>query len=491
MPSRHFGLWIRSTALAVALVATLAGVGCKSAQRAGGQAPVSTATPIDDARRQQHVASFDQVWNTIREQHWDPSLNGVDWDAARAELRPKVESAANDAEARAAMNELIGRLKQSHFGIIPAETYARVDDLPVAGRGEKDDAADGASNEDKEKSDSPAANGREGESGIWIRVVDDRAIVTRVAAGSAGADAGIRPGWELLSVGKRKTGKVLEAVRAAYAESSMRPAYESLSLQSLLSGDAGETVTARFRDGRGRAVKKQIVLKSPAGNPVKFMNLPTFHIQTEVREAAPGVGYVWITAFMDPANVMPRFKEAIERFKDADGLIIDLRGNPGGIGFMANGMAGYLVDQPGLRLGEMSMRSGQIKFVVNPQPTVFSGPVAVLIDEASMSTSEIMAGGLRDIGRARVFGSPSPGAALPSRVEKLPNGDGFQYAFANYVSAKGDVLEGKGVTPDEPVRPDPAQLRNGVDPVVEAAVRWIRAERAGKQASAGSGGKFR
>jgi carboxyl-terminal processing protease len=94
----------------------------------------------------------------------------------------------------------------------------------------------------------------------------------------------------------------------------------------------------------------------------------------------------------------------------------------------------------------------------------------------SMSTSEIFAGGMKDIGRARVFGTATPGAALPSAIERLPNGDGFQYAFANYISAGGKALEGLGVQPDEVVGYDASELRAGRDPVVEAAVKWILSE---------------
>jgi carboxyl-terminal processing protease len=99
-----------------------------------------------------------------------------------------------------------------------------------------------------------------------------------------------------------------------------------------------------------------------------------------------------------------------------------------------------------------------------------------LVDEMSMSTSEILAGGLRDLKRVRIFGTPTPGAALPSHIEKLPSGDRFQFAVANYISAGGDVLEGVGVAPDELVKPDRAALLAGRDPVIEAAVTWINSQ---------------
>lgn len=466
-------------ACGIALLAAVATTGCRGTTRPGPQ-PAAAAKAISDERRQLHVESFDKVWLTIRDSHWDPNLNGVDWDAARAELRPRVEAAQTDAQARAAMQELIGRLKQSHFGIIPADVYNRVSELP-AKQAEDQEQAAAAKTPPAATTEAAPTRRPEGESGVRVRVVGAKALVTQVDEGSAGAVAGVRPGWELLSVGKFKVDKVLKLLRAAHAGSSLLPAYLSLGAEGLLDGDEGETVQARFRDGRGRTVNKQITLQKPAGNAAKFGNLPTVYIRTIVREPSPGVGYVWFTAFLDTGNVMSAYRQAIERFKDADGLIIDLRGNPGGIGFMANGMSGYLVDQPNLQLGEMSMRGPagptKLKFVVNPQPTVFKGPVAILVDECSMSTSEIMAGGLKDIGRARVFGTPTPGAALPSVIDRLPNGDGFQYAFANYVSAKGDVLEARGVRPDEVVPLDQRTLLAGKDPVIEAAVRWIRSQK--------------
>ncbi|MGH9593955.1 MAG: S41 family peptidase, partial [Bryobacteraceae bacterium] len=144
---------------------------------------------------------------------------------------------------------------------------------------------------------------------------------------------------------------------------------------------------------------------------------------------------------------------------------------------MAMGMAGFLVDKPDSRLGTMYMRDTKLDFVVNPRVNVFGGPVAILIDACSASTSEIFAGGLKDLGRARVFGTRSAAAALPSAFERLPNGDGFQYAMANYISQGGQPLEGIGVAPDEEVKLTRAALLAGHDPVLDAALAWIKKQR--------------
>jgi carboxyl-terminal processing protease len=82
---------------------------------------------------------------------------------------------------------------------------------------------------------------------------------------------------------------------------------------------------------------------------------------------------------------------------------------------------------------------------------------------------------MQDLKRARIFGSRSAGAALPSVIESLPNGDLFQFAVANYVSESGKELEGVGVKPDVEVAHTAAALRAGKDLVVGAALDWIYA----------------
>ena len=123
------------------------------------------------------------------------------------------------------------------------------------------------------------------------------------------------------------------------------------------------------------------------------------------------------------------------------------------------------------------MRDATLKFVIFPRPETYAGPLAILMDEGSASTSEILAGGLQDLKRARIFGVRTAGAALPSDIIRLPNGDGFQYAQASYTSESGKVLEGDGVTPDVVVRQTREALRAGRDLVVEAADEWIRSTR--------------
>ena len=86
------------------------------------------------------------------------------------------------------------------------------------------------------------------------------------------------------------------------------------------------------------------------------------------------------------------------------GLIIDIRGNPGGIGLMATGLAGMLVENE-YEMGRMRLRQGHLNFNVYPQSGAFLGPVAILVDGNSISTSEIFAADIARDGASPAIGS--------------------------------------------------------------------------------------
>ncbi len=169
---------------------------------------------------------------------------------------------------------------------------------------------------------------------------------------------------------------------------------------------------------------------------------------------------------------MPKIREAIRSMKDANGIIIDLRGNPGGIGGMAPGVAGLLVKER-TSLGTMKSRSNETKFIIYPQANIYEGKVIILTDYGSASTSEIFAAGMQEIGRAKIVGETSAGAVLPSVFEKLPNGATFQYVISDYKSPKNILLEGRGVIPDLVVKQTRQALLDGRDLQLEEAVKII------------------
>jgi carboxyl-terminal processing protease len=405
----------------------------------------SAASDLTPAERQLNVDSFEYVWKTVRDKHWDPKLNGVDWRAAHDELLPRVQNASDGEEARAAMNDLLGRLKQTHFKVIPASTYAEMHG------GEKAD----------------------GSPGLDVRVIGGHVLVTGVKPDSPGQRSGVRPGWEIVRIDGKPVDRGLKEVAARFQNSTELDVMLVQAILARLHGDVGKTVDVEFRDGQDARQKLTLDRVEPAGLPVHFGNLPPLRLEIDSYRAAPRVGYLRFNFFFDPDTLIQKTRQAVEDCRACDGFIIDLRGNPGGLGGLAMGLAGWFMDQSGLRLGEMFTRTSHLQFVVFPRPEPFRGPLALLVDGCSGSTAEIFAGGLQDLKRARIFGTRTAGAALPSMFERLPNGDGFQYAIGNYISAGGKPLEGNGVTPDEVVAPSRAALLAGRDRALDAATSWI------------------
>ena len=239
---------------------------------------------------------------------------------------------------------------------------------------------------------------------------------------------------------------------------------------------------SRSRTARGRRSTLSLERRPEQGEPVTVGSLPTMFVRVESeRKQTPGgktAGVIRFNVWMAAVDAL--FQQAVDRFRAFDGIIIDLRGNPGGLAGMMMGTSGHFVGER-KTLGVMKTRENELRFFVNPrlvsaagervQP--YAGPVAILVDAMSGSASECFAGGMQSIGRVRVFGQPSMGQALPALFDKMPNGDVLIHAYGDFVTAEGTRLEGRGVIPDEVVPLVRADLLAGRDRTLEMALAWI------------------
>lgn len=402
------------------------------------------------------IETFDAVWTMIRDTHFDPALNGVDWEAVRRELRPKAEIATTMDEVRAIVRTMLGRLGQSHFTLIPSERAHRV-------------------------SASPKLSGGPGEPGIDLRIHDGAVTVVGVEPEGPAAKAGVRPGWLLRAVDGRGLSELLAELPDDLAARE-RNLYGWAAVVARLRGATGVVAVLEFQTPAGD-VKLDVPYGEPTGRPVTMGNLPTlhakFHHERRTYEGATAA-IVRFNVWMTP--IAQAFDAAMEDVRTTDGLIIDLRGNTGGLAAMIMGMSGHLLATP-VSLGTMKMRGNKLEFTANPRTVgvnaqkvePFAGPVAIVVDELSYSASEIFAGGLQAIGRARVFGQVTGGGTLPSSFDRLPNGDVLLHAVADFITPRGERLEGRGVTPDVPVVRTREDLLAGRDRPIEAALDWIAA----------------
>jgi carboxyl-terminal processing protease len=428
-------------------------------------ADAPSAPAADTAIRTRNAETFDAMWTTVRDSHWDPERVGASWDAVRAELLPKAGASTNRDELRAVLMDALARLGQSHFTIIP---------------GELSSAAPGA------------VELREGRSGATLRFAprgDEPdawdAIVVSVEGGSPAATAGIAPGMRVLRIGDRELGTMLPPGDGLerYQRANVAAA--------LASGEPGTTAAWRIEPLDGEPRDVDVTYEADTRPQAKFASLPPMPTELTSRRldekdltrwgaAGREIGVISFNIWLIP--VARPFDQAIDSLRGADGIVIDLRGNPGGIGAMAMGIAGHFTNEP-VSLGEMRTRDTKLSFVTNPRRSSaagtavepFSGPVAILVDDASASTTEIFAGGMQHIGRAKVFGHRTAGAALPAMMTPLPNGDVFLHAFADYRLPDGTALEATGVRPDNAQPYDRAAYAREGDPALAEAVRWIAA----------------
>jgi carboxyl-terminal processing protease len=400
------------------------------------------------------VETFDAVWTKIRDSHFDKSMNGVNWDAVRTELRPRAEAARTIGDVRASIREMLSRLGQSHFALIPS-------------------TAD---------STTPASGGDiSGTIGIETRLIGRDLVVSRVDPRGSAAASGVRAGWRISEIGGVATSEILRALPEGAPERLIQVEAWRLA-QTRLRGPNGSSAAVAFEDGGGRIVRLSIARQPEPGEPVTVGSLPTMFVRVESDRLRTPAGRtaglirfnVWMTA------VDPQFQKALDEFRTADGIVIDLRGNPGGLAAMIMGISGHFIAER-KPLGVMKTRDTELRFPANPRfinargerVEPYAGPVAILVDGLTGSASECFAGGMQSVGRARVFGQTSMGQALPALFERLPNGDVLIYATADFVTADGTRLEGRGVIPDESVPLGREDLLAGRDAALGAALAWL------------------
>ncbi len=415
-------------------------------------APIPTTADLTPQEHERNIESFEFIWKTVRDKHWDPRINGVDWQAVHDELRPQMEKADSHEKAEGILMDMLGRLKESHFGVLPASVKEQVQ--PEAA-GE-------------------AAGSRDGVTGLDVRSVAGHVLITSLDEGSAAARLGIRPGWEILAVDGKQLAPVVSRVVQALQGSNMQAIAARSAILAALAGKPGTPAHLQLRNGQDQDVEMDVARVQPRGLRTTLGFLPPMYVWSESRKLDGPIAYLAFNLFMDPEHVMRTVSAAVTSCLDCKGFIIDVRGNPGGMGVMAMGVAGWFIEEKGRRLGTMRTRETSLNFVINPRAVTYRGPLAILVDGCSGSTAEIFAGGMKDLKRARIFGSRTAGAALPATFEKLPNGEVFMYAFANYVSEGGQPLEGHGVTPDVAIELSRESLLREQDPALKAAIDWIK-----------------
>ncbi len=283
-----------------------------------------------------------------------------------------------------------------------------------------------------------------------------RVFVKEVFEGGAAEEAGIEVGDEIVRVGG-------EPVRGlGLAEVSRR-----------LRGEAGTEVTVGVRAGGEGKVRRVTLCRG-------VVRRPSVRAVTML-EGEKGVGYLRLTAFKSGTEKELRRAVADLAGRGARRLLLDLRGNPGGSLLEAVAAAGvFLEDGRVLRTRGRALGATWTYDVPLFARQAWAGPLALLVDEASASAAEALAGALVRRGRAALVGRRTYGKGAAQIVVSLAGADSALCVTVARVYGPDDrCVEGEGLAPDRrvPASADPAGSVVD-DPVVRAAVEVLCAESA-------------
>jgi carboxyl-terminal processing protease len=312
--------------------------------------------------------------------------------------------------------------------------------------------------------------------------------VWRVASGSPAERAGVRPGWIVQRIGDTQPDSAIAALNTLRDARLRRTLAIQVTarLQSRFEGMPDSSIAADFIDARG--TPRQLVMQRQPlpGTPVKLGYMPTFVVSAsswripDAPVADSCIGVVRFNYWLLP--VMQELASAMPSLGACAGIVIDLRGNVGGLAAMLSGVSGFLVDSP-ITLAVVRSRGQELRYDVFPRRAdaqgnrwrPYDGPIAILVDALTVSTSEIFAASMRHVTgrRTRLFGERTAGQALPALASRLPSGDVLMHAIGDLRLSSGARIEGEGVRPDVELPLRRADLLAGRDAAMEAALHWI------------------
>src|ERR1700676_4411235 len=416
------------------------------------QQPATTGTrtaPLSAPAKKQHLSPkdrkevFEKVWKEIRDHYYDSKFNGVDWNDVHQHYLPLVDTVENDQEFYVLMSQMTSELHDAHTRFNSPQqwrNFQRQQGITV---------------------------------GFNVDDMDGKTVVTSVIPGSNAARAGIEPGMEVLTVDGTPVAERIAEIRKKRLPSSSERATRWFIYNRVFAGPPDTQVKLALRRNNGLTLEVAITRQLHSAEPEVITHvLPSGNV------------YIRFDGFQHP--VTKEFKQALQKFHQAPGLIVDLRRNGGGDLAVLLPIAGYFFGKKTLfakdstRTGKpLSSYVGLFKlplqlYVGKPGDQIYSGPVAVLVDAHSASSSEVFAAGMQDTGRAQIIGSQSCGCVLGIARPRVMKGGGvLEMSEVLWFSPKGRRLEGTGIIPDQLVMPTMFDLQRGRDAVLAAADKML------------------
>lgn len=380
------------------------------------------------------VSVFEQVWETINQRYYDPSFKGVDWRGVRDGYRPLIEKAGTDEEFYDLLKRMVGELHDAHTRFHTPEQRRERERLQAVS------------------------------AGLSIFEVEGKTVVVSVEPDSDAARAGVEPGMIVLQIDGKSIEQSLAEARARVTGTSTDRAVRLRLFRMIIDGEPGTTLRMKLARADGSVLDVALIRHIVSDNAA-----------VTSRRLKSGYGYVRLTLWKSP--IRKQFKKALEHLKDTPGIIVDIRGNPGGEADEVVKIASYFFNQH-VPFGRFSRRSGKAIYLrTDDDDQVYKGPLAILINEGSGSGSELFAGVMQENGRAVIVGRRSCGCVLGiSEFRKLKGGGELAVSEYAYISPRENTYEGTGVAPDKTVELKISDLQAKRDSVLEEAERSLKAK---------------
>ncbi len=422
-------------------------------------------TALDDYSALSYTEAFDQFVDTLSKEYAFTEFKGLDWDQIRADLRPKFEEAEANEDAllyRQALRDLARSIPDGHI----SGPFIREEFFEETGGG----------------------------LGFAVRELDDgRTIINYLTPGGPADEAGIELRAEIVAIDGVPIAEATDAAVPHSAPFSTNHVRRLQQLRYVTRFPMGSEVTVTYKNP-GSDLTDSVTLTA-VSEPDSFtfsslnfgrdgFELP---VEYELLPDSP-FGYVKINSFQDndllSIQVWERMIGALND-QSVPGLIIDMRQNGGGSGFLADAMAAYFFDEEhplgntgyyDEELDEFHFDSrGEQRFYLPAEELRYDGAVAVLVGPNCNSACEFFSYDMTIADRAAIVGQ-YPTAGLGGSIERvrLPEGELFQFTKGRAVDGDGEIhIEGKGVEPTVAVPVNEETLLGTDDAVLEAAVAHL------------------
>ncbi len=278
--------------------------------------------------------------------------------------------------------------------------------------------------------------------GIQVAAKDNQIVVIAPLEGTPAKQAGIKPLDQIVAINGEPT-----------ANLSIDDAVDRIR------GPQGTPVNLTILRGAQhllfKLVRAEITIKTVFGAPI-----------------SQDVGYIRLASFIsqDTAREM---KAKLDAQKGTKALILDIRGNNGGLLPNALDISQMFLKQ-GAEIVSIVSRDGSRKTYYAQSKPIYNNPLVVLIDEGSASASEIFSGALRDNHRAILIGEKTFGKGLVQKINYLQDGSELNLTVSKYLTPSGQDINKIGILPDIPVVFTYQDMSRNRDPQKEMALEYIK-----------------